>query len=102
MFILDMDIVNRLPLDLSERILREYARLYIHPRIHGVDTTAWMWRSSPSRLRIATERGSIQVGHCDDYDGWAKTYIKMRCATCDYARTTCHQCKLKYREKIRG
>ena len=96
-----MDIVNRLPYDLSEHILREYAHLHLNPRIRAVDTTAWMWSCSKDRLRICTERGSIQLGHCEDYDSWAKTYMRMACPTCDYARKTCSTCEARYRDAVR-
>lgn len=97
-----MDIVTCLPFDLSERILSLYHTLYIHPLIVSFDRTSWMWRCSQDRLELSTSRGSIQIGYCEDYDGWAKVYRGESCEICDYSRQVCDRCVQRYRENIRN
>ena len=90
-----MDIVLNAPLDLGELIMKHYFSAYVVPKVLEVDKTRWMWKCSLDRKRICTERGAIQLGHCEDYDGWARVYLEEEdagCTICGYDRYLCEDC----------
>jgi len=98
-----MDIIYRLPLDIGNFIMRYYYSIFVLPILKTeFYKTKWLWKCSLERRIISTERGAIQLGYCDNYDGWSKVYLKLseiHCINCEYKKNACESCIMLYRLK---
>lgn len=99
-----MDIINKLPLDIGNFIMKYYYSIFVLPTIKtDFYKKKWLWKCSSDRRVLSTERGAIQLGYCDNYDGWAKVYLSLSnssCIECEYDQRACLNCVMLYRMKI--
>lgn len=98
-----MEIIYKLPLDVGYFIMKQYYSLFVLPTLRtDFYKTRWLWKCSRKRRILSTERGAIQLGYCDNYDGWSKIYLHLsdiHCIDCEYNKRACENCIRLYKMK---
>lgn len=91
-----------IPEDLYAYIYKMFFSTFVLPRISTASQDTWMWRCTPKKKRLCTERGAIQLGYTNN-DSWCLIYVRnfFVCTVCTYNSKCCSACKKSYHDYIK-